>query len=224
MSLPGEIKRRIQMLFHRDQLQRDLEEEMRLHLELRGQQQMDRGLPVTAAARAARLKFGNTTRIKEKSLMIWGSETLESFVADIAYGTRALLRSPALTIVALASLAFGIGANPAIFSLLDAVLLRSLPVKDPQQLVVLGTGDWNGITDNFAQTEAYSYPFYRQLQQKNAVFSSTAAIFSMLNEVHGFVLTPSGESRTESQPLNVQLVSGAYFLTLGVEAQRGRIF
>ena len=116
MSLPGEIKRRIQMLFHRDQLQRDLEEEIRLHLELSGQQQIDRGLPLTAAARAAHLKFGNTTRIKEKSLMVWGSDTLESFFADIAYGTRALLRSPALTIVALASLAFGIGANTAIFT------------------------------------------------------------------------------------------------------------
>ena len=77
--------------------------------------------------------------------MAWGSETLESFFADIAYGTRALLRSPALTIVALLSLALGIGANTAIFSLLDAVLLRSLPVKDPQQLVLLGQGRdaWN---------------------------------------------------------------------------------
>src|ERR1700689_3130651 len=149
MSLPGEIKRRIQMLFHRDQLRRDLEEEIRLHLELSGQQQIDRGLPLTAAARAAHLKFGNTTSIKEKSLMAWGSETLESFFADIAYGTRALLRSPALTIVALASLAFGIGANTAIFSLLDAVLLRSLPVKDPSKLVILGTADWDGISDGF---------------------------------------------------------------------------
>ena len=145
MSLPGELKRRIQMLFHRDQLQRDLDEEMRLHLDLLRQQQIDRGLPLTAVARAAHLKFGNTTRIRERSLMAWGSETLESFFSDIAYGTRALLRSPALTIVALLSLALGIGANTAIFSLLDAVLLRSLPVKDPQQLVLLGKGEhaWN---------------------------------------------------------------------------------
>jgi hypothetical protein len=124
MSLPGELMRRIQMLFHRNQWQRDLQEEMHLHLELRRQQQIDRGLPLTAAARAAHLKFGNSTRILERSRMVWGSETFESFFSDIAYGTRALLRSPALTIVALLSLGLGIGANTAIFSLLDAVLLR----------------------------------------------------------------------------------------------------
>ncbi len=180
MSYPAELIRRLRMIFHRRQLDRDLQEEMRLHLDLRLQQQIDSGLAPAAARHATYVKFGNTTRIKEKSLMTWGSETIESFIGDAAYGARALLRNPALTLVALLSLALGIGANTAIFSLLDAVLLRSLPVKDPQQLVLLGTGDWNGITDNFAQTEAYSYPFYRQLQQKNAVFLLiTAAIFSM---------------------------------------------
>lgn len=224
MSLPGEIKRRIQMLFHRDQLNRDLEEEMRLHLDLRRQQQIDRGLTESAAARTAHLKFGNITRIKEKSLMTWGSETLECFLQDALYGIRAMLRSPALTLVALLSLALGIGANTAIFSLLDAVLLRSLPVKDPHQLLLMGTGDWNGTSDAFALTDAYSYPFYRQFQQKNAVFSSTAAIFSMLNQAHGFVLDPTGRASIEAEPMNIQLVSGTYFETLGVEAQHGRVF
>jgi hypothetical protein len=153
MSLPGEFKRRIQMLFHRNQFYRDLDEEMRLHLELRRQQQIDRGLNESAAARSAHLKFGNTTRIKEKSIMTWGSEGLESFFGDIAYGIRALLRSPALTIVALLSLALGIGANTAIFSLLDAVMLRSLPVKDPQQLVLLGEGRMRGIGNDVAFTQ-----------------------------------------------------------------------
>ena len=217
MSLPGEIKRRIQMLFHRDQLQRDLEEEMRLHLELSGQQHMDRGLPPTAAARAAQLKFGNTTRIKEKSLLVWGSETLESFFADITYGTRALLRSPALTIVALASLAFGIGANIAIFSLLDAVLLRSLPVKDPQQLVVVGEGRMRGIGTDVAFTELASNPFFRQFRQRNSVFTDVAGIFSLNNNGHGFL-----EGSKETQPISVQLVTGNYFPLLGVHAVIGR--
>jgi predicted permease len=217
MSLPGEIKRRIQMLFHRDQLRRDLEEEIRLHLELSGQQQIDRGLPLTGAARAAQLKFGNTTRIKEKSLMAWGSETLESFFADIAYGTRALLRSPSLTIVALASLAFGIGANTAIFGLLDAVLLRSLPVKDPQQLVVLGEGRMRGIGDDIALTELSSNPFFRQFRQRNTVFSDVAGIFSLISDGHGFI-----EGGNESQPISAQLVTGNYFPLLGVHALIGR--
>lgn len=222
MNLPGEIGRRLRMFFHRDRLYHDLDDEMRLHLELRRQQQIDRGLTPAAAARAAHLKFGNTTRIKEKSVMTWGSETLESFFSDVAYGTRALLRSPALTLVALASLALGIGANSSIFSLLDAVLLRSLPVRNPQQLVLLGTGDASGIGNNFVDSELYSYPFYRQLREKNSVFSEVAAIFSMTDDVHGFVLTGQGQSPTDSELMHVNLVSGTYFSMLGVQAELGR--
>jgi predicted permease len=222
MSLPSEIKRRFQMLFHRDQLSRDLEEEMRLHLDLRRQQQIDRGLTPTAATRAAHLKFGNTARIKEKSVMTWRSEALESLFSDIAYGAHALLRTPAITIVALVSLALGIGANTAIFSMLDAVLLRSLPVKNPSQLVLLGTGDSNGIGNNFVDTELYSYPFYRQLQQKNAVFSDVAAVFSMKSAVHGTVLNSVGQANSGDEIIHAQLVSGTYFPLLGVHAELGR--
>ena len=150
--------------------------------------------------------------------MTWGWDWLESFSQDIGYGTRALLRSPGITLVALASLALGIGANTAIFSLLDAVMLRSLPVKDPQQLVLLGEAKWAGIGTGLVDTDLYSYPFYRQLQQKNSVFSDTAAILSMMNEVHGFV-----DSRTDTEPMNVQLVSGTYFSTLGIQARIGRM-
>jgi predicted permease len=218
----GEFKRRIQMFFRRDQFRRELEEEMGMHVELRSLQQMDRGLSPQEARRAAHLKFGNLTRIQEKSVMTWGSEMLESFWSDILYGARALFRSPVLSLVALLSLALGIGANTAIFSLLDAVLLRSLPVRDPQQLILLGTGDASGIGHSIVNTELYSYPFYRQLQEKNAVFSSVAAIFSMTDEVHGFLLNGAGESSTESQLMHVNLVSGTYFPMLGVQAEIGR--
>ena len=217
MSYPAELFRRLRMIFHRRQLDADLEEEMRLHIDLRQQRQIESGLSSAAARRAAHQKFGNTARIQEKSRMTWGWENLESFLQDTIYGLRAMLRSPALTLVALLSLALGIGANTAIFSLLDAVLLRSLPVRNPQQLVLLGRGQDNGISDAADQTDLYSYPFYRQMQQRNSVFSSTAAIFSMLNQVHGTV-----EGRAETEPMNVQLVSGTYFSTLGVQAQIGR--
>ncbi len=150
--------------------------------------------------------------------MNWGWGWLETFAQDVVYGVRSMLRSPALVAVALLSLALGIGANTAIFSFLDAVMLRSLPVKQPSQLVLLGKGDWDGISDAFAITELYSYPFYRQMQKDNAVFSDVAAIFSMENNVHGFV-----EGRNESEPMNVQLVSGTYFPTLGVNAIMGRM-
>src|SRR5882724_11387512 len=183
-----ELTRRLSMLFHRSQFDADLEEEMRLHLELRDQEQLQAGRTQADARSATRRRFGNFTRLKEKSHMTWGWQWFEDLLQDILYGLRAMLRSPGVTIVALLSLALGIGANTAIFSLMDAVMLRSLPVKDPGQLALLGTGDEDGIGSNFVSSELYSYPFYRQLQQKNAVFSDVAAVFSMTNDVHGFVL------------------------------------
>jgi predicted permease len=218
MSLPGEWMRRLQMLFHRRRFRSDLEEEIRLHIELRREQQMEAGLSPRAASSTAHRRFGNATRIREKSHMTWGWEWLESFAQDTAYGIRAMLRSPALTVVALVSLALGIGANTAIFSLLDAVMLRSLPVRAPQQLVLLGRGEDCCDSDDRGKTELYSYPFYRQLQQKNAVFSDTAAVLSTLSAVHGTV-----EGRPETEPMNIQMVSGTYFATLGVQAQIGRL-
>lgn len=214
--------RRLRILGRREQFDRDLDEEIRLHLDLRTQQLVDRGLDPAAAHRAARLKFGNSTRTKEKSRMAWTSEILQNFMRDAAYGVRTLMRSPALTIVALLSLALGIGGNTAIFSLLDVVLLRSLPVKDPGQLVLLGTGTANGIGSDIARSELYSYPFYRQLKKRNAVFSNVAAIFSMTNDVHGFILNKSDEVNTGSELMHVALVSGTYFPMLGVHAQLGR--
>src|SRR6202789_3751947 len=217
MDWLSQLLRRLWMLIRRRQFDADLEEEIRLHLELREQEQVRAGLAPRDARYAALRRFGNETLLKEESYMVWGWEWWESFVQDAAYGSRALVRSPGLTIVALLSLALGIGANSAIFSLLDAVMLRPLPVKEPAQLVLLGNGTASGITDDFARTQLYSSPFYRQMRGENQVFSDTAAICSMTNEVHGFV-----EGRTESEPMNVQLVSGTYFTTLGVRAFLGR--
>jgi predicted permease len=218
MSFAGEFRRRLTMLLHRGRFQRELDEEMRLHLELRRQQQIDSGMSADEAHTAALRRFGNPTRIQEKSHTAWGWGWLETILQDAGYGLRSMLRTPAITVVALTSLALGIGANTAIFSFLNAIMLRSLPVRDPQQLVKLGVEDWNGITDGFACTELYSYPFYREFQRKNAVFSDTAAELSMMNDVHGFI-----DDRQEAQLIHVQAVSGTYFQTLGVDAQMGRV-
>lgn len=217
MDFFGEFGRRLSMLFRRRQFDADLEEEMRLHLDLREQQRLQEGLTQVDAHSSARRQFGNPTALKEKSHMTWGWQWFEDFVQDVNYGVRAMLRSPGITTVALLSLALGIGANTAIFSLMDAVMLRSLPVKDPSQLVLIGDETWSGISDAFGVTQIYSYPFYREFQKKNHVFSETASISSMLNSVHGFV-----EGQAEAQPMNIQLVSGTYFPLLGVHALLGR--
>ena len=174
-----ELLRRIGMLQHRGQLASELQEEMQLHLELRRQQQFESGVPANDAAAAAHRRFGNPTLLRERSYTAWGWQWLETLLQDMLYGLRAMLRSPGITIVALLSLALGIGANTAIFSLMDAVMLRSLPVKDPGKLMLLGTANDRGHENGFDITDLFSYPVYRQFQQRNHVFSHFAAILSL---------------------------------------------
>ncbi|HXW54243.1 MAG TPA: ABC transporter permease [Candidatus Cybelea sp.] len=218
MNWLREFARRINMLLHRRQFDADLEEEMRLHLELRQQQNFQSGMTSYDAGSAARRRFGNSLALREKSHLAWGWEWLEGLLEDANYGVRAMLRSPGVTLVALLSLALGIGANTAIFSLMDRVMLRSLPVQDPEQLVLFGDGLDEGISDGFPNTALYSYPFYRAIQKRNQVFTDVAAAFSILNEAHGFL-----QGRTESELFHVQLVSGSYFPMLGVQPLIGRL-
>ena len=218
MNWLGEFVRRLHMLLHRRQFDADLEEEMRLHLESRRRQNLQSGMNSDDARSAARRRFGNSLALREKSHLAWGWECLENFLQDVHYGVRAMLRSPGVTLVALLSLALGIGANTAIFSLMDRVMLRSLPVQDPQQLVLFGDGLDEGISDGFPNTELFSYPFYRAIQKQNQVFRDVAAAFSILNEAHGFL-----EGRAESELFHVQLVSGSYFPMLGVQPVIGRM-
>jgi predicted permease len=145
---------------------------------------------------------------------------MPTLIQDLRYGLRVLARNPGFAAVAVLTLALGIGANTAIFSLLNAVLLRELPVASPSQLVLLGTGRSGGSTDDFASTDLYSYPFYREMRQKNQVFSDLSALLSLLfTKMHGAV---GGNANLES--MDVQLVSGTYFPMLGVKPILGRAF
>ena len=198
--------------------ERRLREEIEQHLALQTEANIRAGMPPTEARRQAILKFGAVEAIRERYHVEAGLPIIETVLQDCRYALRMLLRSPVLTVVAVLTLALGIGANTAIFSFLDVVLLRSLPIKDPQQLIKLGVEDWGGITDSYACTELYSHPFYRQFQRDNQVFSDTAAIMSMVNQVHGFV-----DDRKEPELINIQTVSGTYFQALGVGPQIGRM-
>src|SRR5690242_8012179 len=142
---------------------------------------------------------------------------------DIRYGIRMLLKRPGFTLVAVLSLALGIGANTAIFSLVDALMIKTLPVEQPEQLVLFGNAQSMGRTGGFpdGSTDLYSYPFYRQVQQRNDVFSGVASLLSIPWNVHGFVNANGAGSEIEQ--LDVQLVSGSYFPVLGVNAGLGRV-
>lgn len=124
---------------------------------------------------------------------------------DLKFGLRMLAKNPAFAAVAVLTLALGIGANTAIFSLMNAVLLRSLPVQNPSQLVLFGAGKWGGIMDEVPNRgwQLFSYPFYRQVQQTNNVFSDVTAMSSLPNQVHGTI----GEA-SEAEAIDARLVSG----------------
>ena len=218
MNKISEIWRRVGMLVRRGRFERELEEEMRLHRELKETELIADGVEENEARYAANRVFGNATILRERGHEVWGWEWIEHFVQDVSYGVRGMLRSPGTTLVALLSLALGIGANTAIFSLTDAVILKSLPVKDPAGLVLFGDGLDQGISDGFPNPWLYSYPFYREMQKRNRVFSDVAAAFSMTDRVHGFV-----EGRSDAEAMNIQLVSGTYFPMLGVQAEMGRM-
>jgi len=143
---------------------------------------------------------------------------MHRFIQDIRYAVRQLRKSPGISLAAILSLALGIGATTAIFSLMDTIMLKSLPVKEPSRLVLFGYGLDQGISDGFPNPWLYSYPFYREMQKRNQVFSDVAASFSIIDRMHGFV-----EGRAEAEPLRVQLVSGSYFPMLGVQATFGRV-
>src|SRR5260370_2619795 len=138
MNKIHELLRRLRMLFYRRQFQADLEEEMRLHLELREREQTEEGVVSYESRRAAYRRFGNPTSIKEKSYMAWGWGWLESLVQDARFALRQLWKAPGFSVTAVLPLALGIGANAAIFTLVKAVLLKNLPVVDPKALVRVG--------------------------------------------------------------------------------------
>ena len=207
-------------MFWRKRKPSDFAAEIEAHLELETEQLKEQGLSEEEARRAARRAFGNLTRAEERFYESGRWLWWDHLVQDLRFGLRMLRKNPGFTAVAVLTLALGIGANTAIFSLLNAVMLRELPVEKPEQLMLLGRGRAGGSSGEFASTELYSYPFYREMRQKNQVFSDVSAMLSLLfTKMHGAV----GGS-AELEPMDVQLVSGSYFPLLGVKPILGRSF
>jgi predicted permease len=185
----------------------DLAEEMRLHVDLRAADRQADGMAPDAARAAARRQFGNAAQIQERSRDAWGWTHLDSWRQDVRYGLRTLAANPGFTATAVLSLALGIGANTAIFSILNAVLLRSLPVEDPQRLVQLRIGAEGD--------DELTNPIWEQVRDRQQAFSGALAYAA-----DRFDLADGGESRYAAG----LWVSGDFFRVLGVPAIDGRVF
>ena len=190
--------------------EQDLERELRAHLELEAEDQREAGLASRDAEFAARRRLGNTARLKETVREAWGWTWLERIGQDTRYGLRMLRKNPSLSVVAVISLALGIGANTAIFGLIDALLFKPLPVRDPQSLFFLGK-QWEGHTD-----DAYYYETYRRLRREQPFFRELAAYADSVR------LSVSVDGNAESTM--GQMVSGDYYEVLGVPPAAGRLF
>src|SRR6185436_20013060 len=195
-------------LFHRRQHEEQLEKELRHHLDLHTSELISQGYSPEEAQRQAHLALGGPEQVKEMCRDARGTPWLEDLLQDLRIGVRMLRKNPGFTLVVAATLALGIGANTAIFGLVDALLLRPLPVvKAPSELVLVVRGDGNGPT--------LSYPDFKVLRERNEVLSDlalyTQAPISFGNNVRSEVVLGA-------------MVSGNYFDVLGIKPSLGRAF
>jgi putative ABC transport system permease protein len=206
--------------FRRGTLDREMRQEMREHLDLSTQRYLARGMSLAEARYAARREFGNIAVLEEQGRDARGAVWLESVRGDLRYAVRALRASPAFATVAILSLAIGIGANTAIFSLIDSVMLKSLPVVHPEQLVVVTVGDSAsdsglGAKGQTFGNSVFTNPMWEQIRDRGSSFGSYA-----VSGTTSFDLASGGEAR----PAAGEWVNGDFFRTLGVHPAVGRLF
>src|SRR5260370_31377132 len=143
--------------FRRRNLESDLDRELRYHIDRRVSDLMSSGLPESEARRRITLELGGFTQVKEEVRDVWLTRWVRDFLYDLRFSTRSFLRSPSFTATAVLSLALGIGVTPAIYSLVDQVILHALPVRQPAPLVLI---DWNGdhVPTAVGRLNLVSYP------------------------------------------------------------------
>lgn len=218
-----ELFSRCTSFLRRRTLDAALDEEVESHLELAIEENMRRGMTREQAQRAALRVFGGVTQVKEFYRRQRGLSLFIDLGRDLRYAIRRLRSSPGFTLVAIITLALGIGANTAIFTLVQGILLRSLPVADPGQLVRIGdrtTCCYNsGFQGKDGDFDLFSYDLYQHFKQAAPEFEQLAAVEAGGD---GYTVAPRGSA--PARPLRTEFVSGNYFATIGVKAYAGRVF
>lgn len=198
-------------IFRRSRVEQELDEELQFHLERHIEMQIARGLPPNEARREALRAIGGLTQRKEECRDMDRARVLETVWRDIRYGMRTLRARPLFALVAILSLALGIGANTAIFTVMHAILWKPLPVKDAGQLVQLVRTDFRGADTG------YSWPWFRQLSASEQHFGELVATTAASRKKFGMTIESSERAIGEA-------VSANFFRTLKVTALRGRVF
>jgi predicted permease len=204
--------RPLKFLLRRARLDRELDEEIRAHLAMDRKDRLDRGETPRMAEENARRTFGNELMIKEVTRDMWGWTMAERIFRDLMYALRQMKRSPGFAAVAILSLALGIGANSAIFSILNALLFKSLPVAAPDQLFALSQQSRTNIIP-----QRFSYPMFLRLRDAGSGALGVAAMS------RGARAQATLESGAQSEVARVQLVSGEFFGVLGLAPALGRL-
>ena len=204
-------------LVQRRRRNREIAEEVEAHLEEKVAELMESGMSEDDAQQRASREFGSATLYTEIGRETWGWTSLDRLGQDLRYGLRMMRRNPGFTAVAALSLALGIGANTAIFSLVDAVLLRTLPVQDPERLVQIQAAFRNEAFKRNQATQSFSRRTFEYFRDRNQVFADTLASDSLERPDVNL------DGRAE-YTRGVELVSGNYFSALGVNAILGRVF
>src|SRR5882762_428055 len=199
--------------FRRGNLESGLDRELQYHIDRRVGDLVRSGLPEREARRQAILELGGLTQVQEEVRDVWLSRWLRDFAYDLRFSARSFLRNPSFTATAVLSLALGIGATTAIYSLVNQVILRALPVHQPERLVLI---DWKGdpLCCGFGTWNLMSYPICRDLQQQDRFFEGV-----LCRAATTVNLSTGGEPR----PAAAEIVSGSYFSVLGVTAALGRV-
>jgi len=205
--------KRILNWFRLRRLESDLDRELQYHIDRRVTDLIHSGLPEPEARRRAALELGGTTKVREEVRDIWLTRWLRDFVHDLRFSARSILRSPSFSATAVLSLALGIGATTALYSLIDQIVLRALPVEHPERLVLI---DWIGFqnAETFGTHNLMSYPICLDLQQQKQFFDG---VFCRAATTINF--STGGEPRLTA----AELVSGTYFSVLGVSPALGRL-
>jgi predicted permease len=199
--------------FRRGRLEQSLDRELQYHLDRRIADLQAIGLPESEARRQAMLEIGGLTQVREEVRDVWLTRWLRDFLYDLRFSARSYRRTPAFTATAILSLALGIGATTAIYSLVDQVVLHALPVRQPERLVLV---DWKGefAGNGFGSYNLMPYPLCRDLQTQTHIFDGV-----LCRAATTVNLSSSGDPR----PVAAEIVSGSYFDVLGVPPALGRV-